>query len=147
MQKTIITNFSQKKCEFCGKLFSFIRKTKRFCSSNCQKNNWVVNNKTRNKKNRDAWYKRTNKTMTYYNNKNKEDVFNHYGNKCADCGESDSIVLSIDHLNGGGKKHRDGLGGSGDVFYRWLKNNDYPEGFELVCRNCNWRRWINRKNG
>jgi hypothetical protein len=41
-----------------------------------------------------------------YEAKCKELVFNHYGKVCACCGESNPIFLSIDHIGGGGTKHR-----------------------------------------
>lgn len=40
------------------------------------------------------------------------------------------------HVNGGGKQHRLEVG-FGQVFYRWLKKNDYPEGYQVLCHNCN----------
>ena len=62
-------------------------------------------------------------------------VFIHYGYQCACCGENEIEFLTIDHINGGGKKHRKTHGGRG--FYRWLINNNYPEGFRTLCYNCN----------
>lgn len=57
--------------------------------------------------------------------------------KCSCCGESILEFLTIDHINGGGGKHRSELKrGSGDI-YRWLKSNNYPEGFQVLCFNCN----------
>ncbi|MEK6897602.1 MAG: hypothetical protein AABW93_03675 [Nanoarchaeota archaeon] len=57
-----------------------------------------------------------------------------YGMKCACCGESELKFLSIDHINGGGGKHRRKLKGH---FYQWLKVNKYPVGFQTLCHNCN----------
>ncbi len=69
-------------------------------------------------------------------------VFDHYGWKCVCCGEDISEFLSIDHVGGGGAEHRKEIGGTGRI-YHWLVKNDFPEGFETVCRNCNWGRYIN----
>jgi hypothetical protein len=44
--------------------------------------------------------------------------------------------LAIDHVAGGGNQHRKALGG-GDKVYRWLVSNGYPEGFQVLCHNCN----------
>ena len=74
--------------------------------------------------------------------KMREDVFRAYGGKnpkCACCEESEMKFLAIDHINGGGNKDRrenkkQGLGGS---FYLWLKRNNYPKGFQVLCHNCN----------
>jgi hypothetical protein len=67
-------------------------------------------------------------------------VFEHYGGaKCACCGESISIFLCIDHINGGGGRHRAFLKiRGGDHFYRWLRNNGYPAGYRVLCHNCNY---------
>jgi hypothetical protein len=64
-------------------------------------------------------------------------VFARYGTSCACCGTTEN--LSIDHINGGGREHREELGlrGAGWVFYRWLAANDFPEGFGTLCRRCN----------
>jgi hypothetical protein len=68
----------------------------------------------------------------------KKEIFNHYGNKCACCGEDNLAVLSIDHINGGGRKHIQGLKNKKKVlFYQWLKNEGFPPGFRTLCMNCN----------
>jgi len=62
----------------------------------------------------------------------------HYGGKCACCGESTYEFLSIDHIDGGGNKHRKEINSKGGwAFATWLKKNDYPEGFQVLCHNCN----------
>ncbi len=70
----------------------------------------------------------------------KKAVIEAYGGKCACCGESHSEFLSIDHINGGGAKHRKSLGilGGGTNFYKWLKKEGFPQGeYQLLCHNCN----------
>jgi hypothetical protein len=68
-------------------------------------------------------------------------VINHYSNstmQCAECKENDIRVLTIDHMNGGGNKHRRELGMKcGYEFYRWLINQNYPSGYQILCFNCN----------
>ena len=72
-----------------------------------------------------------------------------YGGKCACCGEDNLIFLTIDHINNNGIEHRKAImpnaphSASGDVTYRWLKDNGYPEGFQCLCFNCNSGRAIN----
>ncbi len=69
----------------------------------------------------------------------KTEVMEHYGTICACCGESHLEFLNIDHINGGGNKHRKEIGRkkAGSSFYHWLKQNGYPEGFRVLCYNCN----------
>ena len=66
-------------------------------------------------------------------------VFTFYGGNpptCACCGESAIEFLCMDHINGGGEKHRKEVG-AGVKLYRWLIKNNYPEGFRVLCHNCN----------
>jgi len=75
----------------------------------------------------------------------KTKVINYYSNKtmkCNCCGESELIFLTIDHINGGGNKHRKEIG---MTFYVWLVNNNYPKEFQVLCMNCNWGRRFNKE--
>lgn len=70
-------------------------------------------------------------------------VIEHYSdgeNCCACCGESHMIFLTIDHLNNDGYKKINGKRLSGMHLYRWLIENNYPSGFQVLCRNCNWAK-------
>jgi hypothetical protein len=75
--------------------------------------------------------------------KDKIEAFQHYCNgeiKCMNpnClvpnGARDIRVLSIDHISGGGNKHRK-LNSIYHI-YHWLIKNNYPEGFQVLCMNC-----------
>ncbi len=70
----------------------------------------------------------------------KKMVLSHYGNNkdsCVICGENRLDCLSIDHINDDGAKHKREIGyASGSNLYRWLQNNKYPEGFQVLCMNC-----------
>lgn len=77
-----------------------------------------------------------------YNAKIKMLVLQHYSPTsppcCVKCGFEDFRVLQLDHLNGGGNKQRVKLGNlQGTRFYRWLIVNDFPNGFQVLCANCN----------
>jgi len=67
------------------------------------------------------------------------EVFAHYGAVCECCGESEPDFLSIDHINGGGTAHRKSIG-IGRSIYMWLKVQDYPAGYRVLCFNCNCGR-------
>jgi len=76
-------------------------------------------------------------------------ILRHYSGsppRCAVCGEEDLVVLCIDHINGGGAKHRRELGktlsAGGGMFYNWLVKNSFPEGFQVLCANCNIRKVV-----
>jgi hypothetical protein len=71
-----------------------------------------------------------------WHQKLKAEVIAHYGKVCACCGEASYEFLCIDHINGGGNKHRELLGCSRN-FFSWLKKNGYPDGFRTLCHNCN----------
>lgn len=71
----------------------------------------------------------------------KNECFKHYGNKCSCCGECDLRFLTIDHVNGEGNNHRKKLfkyNVGGVHMYRWLKMNKFPDGYTILCMNCNW---------
>jgi hypothetical protein len=68
----------------------------------------------------------------------KEKVFEIYGEKCACCGELEKSFLTIDHINNDGATHRKEIGNGGDRILRWLRKNNYPEGFQILCWNCQW---------
>lgn len=59
-----------------------------------------------------------------------------YGGVCVCCGESEQIFLCIDHVDGGGNAHRREIG-QGSLYY-WLRRNDWPEGYQVLCHNCNY---------
>ena len=70
--------------------------------------------------------------------RNKQAAINRYGGKCVFCGEDKLIFLTIDHINDNGTEHRRETGmWCGTGTYRWLKKNNYPEGFQTACFNCN----------
>lgn len=77
-----------------------------------------------------------------YHDKLKQQIFDHYGWTCVCCGETILRFLTIDHMNNNGKQHRKEVGG-GNYLYRWLINNKFPEGFQILCFNCNSGRAAN----
>ena len=69
------------------------------------------------------------------------EVISHYSNgttSCACCGESHIEFLHIDHIDGGGTQlHRKKLQPTGLGLYHWLRKRGYPDGYRVLCANCN----------
>lgn len=66
-------------------------------------------------------------------------IFNHYGNLCVCCGESEPEFLTLDHIanDGAADKRREGI----DVYWRIRRtvkqSGQWPVGFQTLCYNCN----------
>lgn len=88
--------------------------------------------------------KNPNKQRTYRADLKRE-VLEHYSGgaaQCAKCGFDDIRALCIDHINGNGAEHRRTMNttssrGAGTAIYTWLRKNNYPSGFQVLCSNCN----------
>src|SRR5579863_10397145 len=67
----------------------------------------------------------------------RAEVLAHYGINgvpmCHCCGERRLEFLGIDHIEGGGVKHKKQIRTS---LYQWLKKHLFPEGFRVLCHNC-----------
>ena len=67
-------------------------------------------------------------------------VLNYYSKgklECNCCGERIYKFLAIDHIDnryGTGKEHRIR---SGYALQDWIIRNNFPEGFQILCHNCN----------
>ena len=57
--------------------------------------------------------------------------------ECACCREDEIAFLTVDHVGGGGNKHRRDENLHGTRFYNWLVKHNYPPGFRVLCFNCN----------
>ncbi len=65
--------------------------------------------------------------------------------KCAICSEDRIDVLDLDHIEGGGIQERKKFK-TPFAHYRWIRDSGFPKGYRVLCRNCNWIAWIERKN-
>ena len=99
---------------------------------------WVAKNREkRNKINNDSYYRNREKERAKEKERYKKQrlrCLEYYGGKCACCGEDKYEFLALDHIKGGGTKHRKEIG---SCLQRWLVRNDFPEGFRVLCHNCN----------
>jgi hypothetical protein len=114
-----------KPCTRCGTQFVGSMEQRRYCSTTC----------------RDAAFddqrRETRKQV-------RLEALQAYGGEtptCVCCGEGMLLFLALDHVNGGGHKHRKETGGGG--FYTWLRRHNYPTGFRVLCHNCNLGRQLN----
>jgi hypothetical protein len=86
-----------------------------------------------------SWHNRNKERNNVRVSKNRKDnrmrCIDHYGGQCACCGESKYEFMAIDHVNGGGSKHRKTI--ATNSFHRWLIKNNFPEGYRILCHNCN----------
>lgn len=75
------------------------------------------------------------------------DMIIEYGGKCVRCTVSDIDLLDIDHINNNGAEHRK-IDLFGYNLYRLLKKQGYPkDDYQLLCKNCNWKKEILRRRG
>lgn len=82
-----------------------------------------------------------------YMEKLKFECLSHYAQgvpHCKNCDEMNIVVLSVDHINGGGTQHLNKLGGGSGKLYRFLKQHDYPSGYRVLCMNCQQREKMRR---
>ena len=64
------------------------------------------------------------------------------GGKCVHCGFDDWRALQIDHVNGGGCREEKQIGGHG-IIRKVLRGE--TEGYQLLCANCNWIKFYEKK--
>jgi len=148
-----------KKCPHCGeaKLISAFYNDR---SQNTGKSVWCrqchSNDNKKYKYNRKEYYqtyrKKNRKSISRKNRERRKaikiEVLTYYGNGkicCVICGEEREACLSIDHINEDGANHRRQLkSGYAAHFHEWLKHENFPEGYQTLCMNCQWvkhRNW------
>jgi hypothetical protein len=81
--------------------------------------------------NREYFHKLKLTVLTHYSGTNPPQCANPYGEHKEPY--TNIKALSIDHINGGGNKHRKTIGWS---LYYWLIAHNYPKGFQVLCMNC-----------
>lgn len=123
---------TERRCKYCeevkptSEFYVHVGKISHKCKD-CEKNKMLAYHSQNREKNLSD--------MENYRRTARNAAIEHYGSKCACCGESRPEFLAIDHINGGGNKHHKEI--KGMAIGIWLKNNGYPEGFRVLCHNCN----------
>lgn len=131
----------EKHCPTCGVLvteancYGFVSRRSYRCKACCktQSKNWALANPAK----KAAFNKASTKK---WRRKLRIEVLTHYSStpypSCVCCEETHIEFLAVDHIAGGGEAQRTAIGGP-DYFYHWLRKNNFPEGFRVLCHNCN----------
>ncbi len=118
-----------------------IRSNCRQCEVFIRKEQYLKNRVKRiadSKKWRSANKQKANDYLLSWRNKNKQAFLDKYGNKCVCCGETEYIFLTLDHINGGGNKHRKELKLNATRMYQYAVKNYNPKQFQILCMNCQY---------
>jgi len=150
-------------CDYCGTLVykqkCVLEKTKNhFCNDDCRLKYYFKTPEQEKQKRSEysrRYYEKNRTRLIKYqidrNNERKISVLTYYGNgrcACVMCGFDDIDCLNIDHIdNNGAEVRRNGHRSehSGSRLYNRLVHNNYPEGFQTLCANCNLKKEIVRK--
>lgn len=96
------------------------------------------------------YYSGFNRKKKYMNEAIKYRIMCAYGPnglpQCAQCGIHDIDVLTLDHIHNNGAAERKRLKIFGGVyFYKHLEKSGYPDGYQVLCMNCNLKKEIARQ--
>lgn len=65
--------------------------------------------------------------------------------RCVCCEEKEFQFLQVDHINNDGAQHRRELRYAyRNEMYEWLIKNNLPQGFQILCANCNFGKYVNK---
>lgn len=128
-------------CWNCGESFmayliELHRREVKFCSAKCY-NDYRKQNK--------LTVLELNERQVERNHKIKKEVLSHYSGgypQCAHCNIDDIAVLCLDHIDGGGTKDRLDTRHWGAKLYYYLRKNNYPIGYQVLCANCNLKKFV-----
>lgn len=135
-------------CPHCNISFTAANERKVYCSRRCKqkasrKRQYHHDVDTSRAKNRSKWkrYYQAHKEQINitYRHDVKINVLTHYGNAklaCVQCGEARLPCLTIDHVDNNGNLDRKGRNLYGSNFYKMLRRQNYPSGFQTLCMNC-----------
>jgi hypothetical protein len=78
----------------------------------------------------------------------KREILSFYGKECllrccwSDCNISDPDMLTLDHINNDGAKHRKETNMKGARLYKYLKDNEFPSGYQTLCMNHQFKKQL-----
>ena len=89
------------------------------------------------------------KQRGYYDDARRE-ALEHYGGKppkCKECGESYLECLQLDHTDNNRRQIEKDYGYKlgGNQILMWLRKNNYPSGFQVLCANCNIKKEMSQR--
>ena len=111
-------------CKTCNNAFASSMSNRDYCSSPCQQIGVQLARRAQSKA-------RRLEVLAFYSDGNIQ---------CACCGEATAAFLALDHINGGGRQQMDTMGGGN--YWAWLYR-ERPDGFQVLCHNCNMGRQLN----
>ena len=145
------THTVEAKCETCGvsRWYTKYDAARGRITPNCQPCSVAKYHSTRIKKTkeektqwRQQWYRQNKATSDAYSKlwrrQERMRLIESFGGMCSECGERDTIVLDFDHINNDGHKET-----NANIIFSVKRN---PERFQLLCKNCNWRKEYWRRN-
>ena len=115
-------------------------KVRKWQKENKPKRNETQRNNTKKQRERDGTSKNA-QVNRRRRRRLKQAIVAHYGGACVCCGEHELDFMSVDHINGGGTEHRRTLRGGGR-FYKWLMDQNFPDGYQILCFNCNYSKYL-----
>lgn len=94
-----------------------------------------------------ARYHRENKRERANRQALRREVLSHYSGgqpRCTCCGEATLVFLTIDHIVPVKRNSKNNASGTaGEALCRRLKRDGYPDGFQVLCYNCNCAKKVN----
>lgn len=133
------------KCYRCGMLYRSLSGSRKYCDD-CRRLVILEAGLACRRKNPEHYRAKYRRNAKRFNWRLKLKVVGHYSGgtfACSCCGEKGVDFLTIDHINGGGRKQSRQLGVFGSNFYYWLVRHGCPTGYAVLCMNCNSSKWRN----
>ncbi len=80
-------------------------------------------------------YAKFKKQQGVYRHRRRTEALEMYGGKCACCGESESMFLAFDHIDGSGGEQRKSM--TAMKFMTWILK-EKRSNIRILCHNCNF---------